>query len=483
MTSLKTQTLAGLKWSSLSQFGRQGMQLLTTIILARLLSPTDFGLVAMAMVVIGFVNIFNDLGLSAAVIQQKNPSSALLHSIFWVNVAFGTLVMLILFLSATWIGHFYQEPQVIPLLQILSLTFVISGLSTLPQALLQRQLAFQQLAKLEIGATLFASGVGISLAVTGHGALSLVYQTLAGAALTTLLLWNASHWRPQWIFDWAAVKMVSRYSLNLTGYSIFNYFIRNADNLLIGRYLGAQELGYYNLAYRILLYPLATISGVIGRVMFPTYAQIQEDDARFRRAYLQVASSIALITFPMMLGFIVLAEPFILTMFGTQWSPVILLVMILAPLGLVQSIGTTVGAIYLAKGRTDWMFKWGIGTGILAMTAFVIGLHWGIIGVAVAYAILSLFILAYPNFAIPFKLINLRVNELWLVIRLPLLSSLLMALTMRGLQFILPAEMSTGWELVILVPVGCVTYLLYSFLVNQAQLLEVYTILKGESKL
>jgi PST family polysaccharide transporter len=217
--------------------------------------------------------------------------------------------------------------------------------------------------------------------------------------------------------------------------------------------------------------------------MFPTYAQIQEDDARFRRAYLKVASSIALITFPMMLGLIVLAEPFILTMFGTQWSPVILLVMILAPVGLVQSLGTTVGAIYLAKGRTDWMFKWGIGTGILAMTAFVIGLHWGIVGVAVAYAILSLFILAYPNFSIPFKLINLRVSELWMVIRRPLLSSLLMALTMRGLQFMLPVEISTGWELVILVPVGCITYLAYSLLVNQAQLREVYTILKGESKL
>jgi PST family polysaccharide transporter len=261
------------------------------------------------------------------------------------------------------------------------------------------------------------------------------------------LLWNASHWRPQWIFEWAEVKTVSSYSLNLTGYSIFNYFIRNADNLLIGRYLGAQELGYYHLAYRILWYPLGTISGVIGRVMFPTYAQIQEDDARFRRAYLKVARSIALLTFPMMLGLLVLAEPFILTMFGTQWSPVILLVMILAPVGLVQAIGTTVGAIYLAKGRTDWMFKWGIGTGILAMTAFVIGLQWGIIGVATAYAIVSILILAYPNFSIPFKLIHLRVSELWLAIRRPLLSSLLMALTMRGLQFILPAEISTGWEL------------------------------------
>ncbi|NJL58329.1 MAG: oligosaccharide flippase family protein [Desulfobacteraceae bacterium] len=219
--------------------------------------------------------------------------------------------MLVVFLCSPLIAHLYHEPKIIPLLKLFSLTFLISGLSILQQAILQRDLAFDKLAQIEIIATLFASMVGIGSAVAGYGAFSLVYQSLALATVMTILLWRESNWRPILIFNLAEVKAISSYSLNLTGFGIFNYFIRNADNLIIGRYLGAQNLGYYDLAYRLMLYPLS-ISGVIGRVMFSVYAQIQDDDAKFRRIYLKVASSIALITFPMMLGLMVIAEPFVL---------------------------------------------------------------------------------------------------------------------------------------------------------------------------
>lgn len=475
MTSLQKSAVSGVKWSSISQVGRQGMQLLTTVILARLLSPSDFGLVGMAMVVIGFVTIFKDLGTSAALIQRKELSEELLSGIFWVNVTFGLLATVVLALIAPVAANFYHEPRIIPILGLLSLTFFISGLSILQQAILEREMAFDKLAKVELFAIASGSVVGIGTALLGAGVWSLVYQTIVVAVVTTILLWISSKWRPKIIFHWAEVKSISSYSLNLTGFQTFNYFSRNADYLLIGRYLGTQDLGYYTLAYRIMLYPLQSISSVLGRVMFPVFSQMQVDDERFRRAYLKVTGTIALVTLPMMLGLWVIAEPFVITVFGMQWKPVITLLIVLAPVGMVQSIGSTVGTIYQAKGRTDWMFRWGVAAGILVVIAFVIGLQWGIIGVALAYTVTSL-ILTYPNFAIPFKLINLPMKHLWQALWRPFLCSLIMLMILFGLKTVLPENLSNGMELGISVFIGVITYLFISWIINRVQIRQILEI-------
>lgn len=502
MPALKHQVTSGIKWSTVSQISRQGTQLITTIILARLLSPSDFGLVGMAMVVIGFIGIFKDLGTSAAIIQRKELSEELLSSIFWVNVGFGTLAMIILFFGAPLGGLFYHESRVVDILRVLALTFFISGLSILQQALLERSLSFNKLAKVEISAVVCGAIVGIGLALRGFGVWSLVFQSLTTVIITTVLLWLVSSWQPKWIFHWNEIKSVSSYSLNLTGFSIFNYFARNADYLLIGRYLGAQDLGYYTLAYRILLFPLQNISSVIGRVMFPVYSSIQDNNHRFANAYLKVAKNIALITFPMMLGILALASPFVLTIFGVKWQPVILLILILAPVGLSQSIGTTVGAIYTAKGRTDWMFRWGIGSGLFVIIAFTIGLHWGIIGVATAYAIAT-FSLSYPSFAIPFRLINLKFSQLLGVLWKPLMNSLIMftaiigfkaallellsnraVLNMIGFEKISSIVLTNAMILGLSIIVGIIVYSAASWVTSKEQLKELWALagFKGSVK-
>ncbi|NEQ62192.1 MAG: MOP flippase family protein [Moorea sp. SIO4A1] len=470
--SLKRVATSGVKWSLVSQVGRQVMQFVTTAILARLLSPSDFGLLGMAMIVIAFIDLFKDLGTSSAVIQRKNISDALLHSLFWINVALGILGIFVIFVISPLAASFYQEPRVTSVLRFLSLNFFISGISILQKAILEKNLAFNTLAKIEICAIVSASFVGIGSALLGFGVWSLVYQSLVLVTVTTVMLWAATSWRPKMIFDWSEVKDVSSYSLNLTAASIWRYFKRNADYLLIGRVLGSQDLGYYTLAYRIMLYPLQNISHVIARVMFPVFSQIQDDNAKFRSAYLKVIGLIALISFPMMVGLWVAAEPFVLTLLGSQWQPVILLLMILAPVGMEQSLGTTVGTIYKAKGRPDLQFRWGIVSGILILTAFVIGLQWGIVGVAVAYVIAS-FLWCYPSFNIPFSLIHLRMRDFGAVLWRPLVASLLMLLVLVGLKFLLPTGLGSGWVLGILIPIGGISYLLASWCINREQIQQL----------
>ena len=473
MSDLKSKTVSGIKWSGISQFGRLGTQILTIIVLARLLLPSDFGLVGMAMVVVGFINIFKDLGTTAAVIQRQELSNTLLSSIFWVNVCFGFLFALILFLAAPIIGVFYREPRIVSVLQVLSTSFVVSAFGILHQALLERTLTFNSLAKLEISSLLLGAIVGIVLAFGGAGVWSLVFQSLTTTVAATIFLWLSSSWRPQWIFRWLEIRQVGSFSLNLVGFNLYNYAIRNADYLLIGRYLGAQELGYYTLAYRILLFPVQNIAAVIGRVLYPVLSTFQDDNKRFSSAYLKVAASIALVSFPLMLGVMALARPFILTLFGQAWEPVILLVTILAPVGLVQSIGTTVGAIYQAKGRTDLMLRWGLGAGILVMIAFVIGLRWGITGVAIAYAAASL-VLLYPSFAIPFRLIDVSFVQMVKLLVPSFLNCILMYIALTIMRFSLPSSLSNTVVLALGITVGLAVYVLGSWLTNQGQIKELW---------
>lgn len=477
--SLRRSAISGVKWSAVSLFGRRALSILTTIILARLLAPSDFGLVAMAAVVIGFIELFKDLGTATAVIQRKDLSQGLLASVFWLNAGFGLAAALVLYFLAPLLGAFYREPRVIPIMQVLSLSFLLSGLSNLQMSLLERNLDFDKLALIEIGTTLFATLVGITAAFLGHGAWSLVYQMLAGNFLGTLLFWSASRWRPSWQFDWPELRSVMGFSLNLTGASIFNYFARNADKFLIGRFLGSQDLGYYDLAYRLMQVPLQGISAVIGRVMFPLYSRMQDDAGQFGRAYLKVASAIALISFPLMLGLTALTGPFVLTLFGAAWMPVIPLLLILAPLGAVQSIATTVGSIYTAKGRTDWALWWTVGAGLLIVLSFVLGLPWGIIGVTASYAIMFL-LLTYPAFAIPFRLIGLEVRDLGRVLWRPAVCSLVMYAVVAGTALWAPQGLPGWLTLSLLVPFGAVVYLASSWAINRALLLEVLSMLRGK---
>jgi O-antigen/teichoic acid export membrane protein len=474
--SLKQDAKFSIKWSSISQIVRQVMQLSTTTVLARFLSPEDFGLVGMANIATGFITLFSDLGTSAVIIQRKEVSDSLLSTLFWVNGVFGFLASLILLLCAPLVAIFYQEPRVTEVLRVLALTFIISGFSIAHKAILEKNLAFNVLAKIEIITVFFASIVGISSAFMGFGVWSLVTQTLTIIATTSIILWITSKWKPQFIFCFNDLKEVSSFSLNLTGFSILNYFVRNADYILIGKFLGTQDLGYYTLAYRLMLYPLQNISAVIGRVMFPVLSKIQDDNAKFRSVYLKAIATISVITFPLMSGLCVLAEPFILTLFGQQWRPVITLVMILSVLGIAQSIATTVGIIYQVKGRTDWMFRWGIATGFLAIIAFVIGLHWGIIGVATAYMIFIV-VVTYPGFAIPFRLIQLPMSDLGLVVWRPLLASLLMIIVILGIKFLLPTFLASGWVLAILASVGCMAYLLASWWINRENIQQLFDII------
>lgn len=480
--TLTQKTIGGVKWSGVSQFVRVSAQVVTSIILARLLLPEDFGLLGMAVVFIGLVAIFNDMGIGSAIVQKQDFNQKNLSSIFWFNLFIGFLAMFIIILAAPLIARFYGQNSLFLIISVMSLSFLFTSLSMVQNSLLIKNLKFKKLALLELTSTISASIIGIILAYLGCGVWSLVWQNVSMTLIYAALVWVTEHWIPEIYFNWKDIKDIIGFSSNLSGFNLLNYFSRNADYLLIGKFLGATALGYYTLAYMMILFPLSNVSSVLSKVMFPVLSQIQNDNSTFRFFYLKSTKYIAFVSFPLMFGLFAVADEFILIIFGTKWVPVIFLTKVLSIVGLIQSIGTTVGPIYLAKGKTDWMFRWGIFSSIIAVNAIFIGLKWGINGVAMCYVLASL-LLAYPSFSIPFKLIDLKLTSFILNLKEETATSLIMFIVVMATATIQKYYLVSNMIMLIsTLVIGVITYLVTVSFVNNLTYKEIKKHILSRSK-
>ena len=478
-TNLTTKTVQGVGWTGASQAMRLTLQLGIIAVIARFLTPEDFGLVAMVAVFTSFILIFRDFGLSAALIQRKELHEEHLSSSFWINVMAGFLLSLAMAALAPAIALFYNEGRLVLITIFLGSTFFISSFSIVQSALFVKEMKFKSLAIVEITALFISGIVAIVLAVAGFGVWSLVWQQITMNFIMTVLIWILSRWRPRFFFRWNRVQEFLGFGLNLTGFNFVNYFNRHLDNLLIGKFLGSIPLGFYNLAYRILLFPIVNISWVIGRVMFPGLSAIQADKNRVKDVYIKATRYIALISFPLMIGVLIVAPEFVRVVFGPQWERSIFLIQILALVGFIQSVGTSVGWIYMSQGRTNILFKWGIITLFVYTTSFILGLKWNVEGVAVAYAIASL-LLAYPNFAIPFRLINLRVGYFIQQFKSIALAAICMGGIVLPLRYILKNifELKNLFTLLLSFAVGTASYMVFLYLFERDVYRETLLLLK-----
>jgi len=381
------------------------------VILARLLSPREFGLVAMITVITNFASIFAELGFSAALIQRQDVTQEHLSSVFWLNLGAGLLLTLVFIAGAPLIAAFYGEPLLTPLTMFIATNFLISSLKIVQNTLRTKSLDFRTLSIVEISAVGISGAVAIGMAYAGLGVWSLAAQSVILSTVTAVWLWKLGNWRPSLTFSWRAVEGLLGFSLSLFGTKLLNYWVRNIDYLLVGRFLGTTPLGIYNRAYDVMLTPQVGVSRVLSRVMFPSFSVIQEDKRRVRSIFLRMTRTIALVTFPMMLGLFAITEPFVLTIFGPKWSEMVPILRLFSLTGMMQSIGTLNGNLYLSQGRADVQFRVGLVLKLIPILGIVIGLRWGVIGVAVGYSFASI-ILAYPSFFFAGRLIGLTFWQL-----------------------------------------------------------------------
>ena len=395
------------------------MSILISAILARLLTPSDFGLIAMVVVFSNFVAIFAGFGLNSAIVQKKDVSDEALSSIFWINVGLGALLSAVFAASAPLIAAFYSQPRLAPLVVFISTTFFITSFCNVSYGLLTKRMNFKSLGIIGICSIGISGSIAVFLAFSGYGVWSLAWFTVLSSVFTAALTLIYARWVPHFLLGLQHVKGLLGFGANLTASSFVTYFAQNMDNLLVGRFLGSAALGFYNLAFNLLVLPVSNISNVVGRVMFPALSIIQHDKQLVRDSYVRANRYIGAISFPLMIWVLVAAPQLIRVVYGPKWISVIPLIQIFALAGLEQSIGINVWWIFASQGRTDEMFKVSIFSTIVVLISFVVGLRWGVEGVVIVYTV-AIYLTAYPIFAIAFRLVDLKVKSalaaLWSVI-------------------------------------------------------------------
>lgn len=368
----------------------QGMKFVITIgatsVMARLLTPQDYGLVGMVAFVTGFVSMYKDLGLAAATIQRKEISADQISTLFWINVLLSVGIALLTAAIAPLVAWFYGEPRLTWITVASAIGFVIGGLAVQHEALLRRQMRYFALALISLSSIAIGYVVGIVMAWRGFQYWALVASQLAVVATTTILTVILCGWMPGLPKRDTGVRSMIRFGGNLTGFTTINYFARNLDSLLIGRFWGAQQLGLYNRAYQLMALPIDQINEPVSSVAVPSLSRLTDSPESYRRAYLRMLEKIALLTMPGVALMIVTSDSIIRIVLGEQWMGATQIFVLLGVSALFQPIANTTGWLLISQGRTNHMLQWGLISGPIIMLAIVAGLPWGAIGVAASYA-------------------------------------------------------------------------------------------------
>ena len=411
------QVFSSVRWLAVGHVATQAGRLLVSVVLARLLEPADFGILTMASVFTVFATLFSTLGAGPVIVQRPQLSERLLRSLATLGLGMGLAITVGLVVAAFPIAAFYREPPVTWIVMALGTTFLVTSLGVVPEGLLQREMRFSRLVSIDFLQLVVGSSTSVILAVRGMGVWALVIGSIVANTVRSAALVTSSPWRMRFGFDAAEVRGIVGFSAGVMGANVVNYLARYTDRLVIGRLLGATQLGYYDYAYRFYVYPQEAITSVLIRIMFPTFSRMQNDPGQLGRAFLRANGAIALITFPMMIGLAAVADPFVRVVLGDRWAPIIPLVQILAPVAMLSSLAATPGQLFLALGRAGLRFWWAVGYTSAIVVAILCGVPWGVQGIALAFGAVMVPI-NIVAFWLAMHLVGLPLKSVWVVLRL-----------------------------------------------------------------
>ncbi len=387
--NLKQKTITGFAWSFIESIIGQGITFFVGIILARLLSPKEFGLIGMLIIFISISQLLIDSGFSHALIRKQNCSQQDYSTVFYFNIVLGISLYFLLFIAANAISVFFHEPTLKPLIRVLGLAIIINSFTIIQNVLLTKQINFKLQSKISI-ASFFISGIiGIYMAYTGWGVWSLVTMTVFKYSVNSVLLWFWNKWKPIWCFSRRSFTELFSFSGKLFVTQLIDTLYRNLYYVIIGKYFAAAELGYYTRAEQFQSLPSANLQGVIGRVSYPVLATLQNDAPRLRDTYKKLIRSTMLITFVLMLGMAASAESMVLSLVGEKWEPCIIYLQLLCFVGIFYPLSALNLNMLYVKGRTDLALRIEIVKKVLWIPVFVLAVLFGIKVMILSMIILS----------------------------------------------------------------------------------------------
>ena len=464
-TSLGQSAVKGVFWVGAGQAIKQAIAIGTSITLARLLAPSDFGVFAMILFAIELAQVFSDFGFGSAIVQRRVTSSLILSTSFWLGMGFALVSGTILAASGPLLAHYFKQPILVPLAIAGAVNLVIACALVVPQALLSQRFAFRAQTQSQLIGSIAGAGAAVIAAYSGVGLWSLVIQPITGTLVTLCMMLLAAKWLPRFEFSLSAVRDMLRFGSHLLGSNVIDTLGRNLQNIILGRSLGPGPLGLYNMAHGVTYPPIYQISAVVVRVLFPTLVNLRDEPHRMKAAYLRIVGAIAMLTFPCMTGLFAVANDFVLVVLGQKWMSMVPALKIICWVVMCQSVATTATTVLLSKGNSKILFYFSIVSTALIGIGLLIGSHWGLLGTAMGWGIAAIInYVMIIHFSM--KKIDTSLGEFLAALRGPLLAAVIMSLiviaTISQLAMLAPL-----WRLTAGIVVGAVTYVLLTFLLNR----------------
>lgn len=396
--SLKNKTKKGLFWSALERFGTQSVSAIFAIFLARLLSPEDYGMVAMPMVFLVLAQCFVDCGFGSALVRKKDLKEEDIVTAFYFNIAVGFICYLILFSISPLVADFYNTPKLADLLKVSAIGVFISSFGSVQQALLTKEIDFKRQARISLCASFLSGIVGVTLALTGFGVWALVFQALCNQTVRATLLWVTSKWRPQGKWSHSSFSYLWNFGSKMLASGILDTIYNNIYPIIIGKFFSKSDLGNYTTANQFASLPSSNLTGVLQRVTFPVLSTIQDDDERLARNYRKILRLSAFIVFPLMMGLSSAANPFVRVILGDKWEGCIILLQLACFYMMFYPIHAINLDLLQVKGRSDLFLKLEIIKKVMGVAIMAIAIPYGIVcmvGSGILTSILALVINTY----------------------------------------------------------------------------------------
>lgn len=408
--SLRSRTVNALFWSFLESVGQRAVQVLISIVLARLLFPEQFGLIGMLTIFMATGQAFLDSGFGAALVQKRDATPTDVCSIFYFNIAAGAATASLLCLAAPLIAAFYNQPILVPLIRVLSLTVVINSVGLIHSITLTREINFKTQAAISVIGSLLSGVIGITMAATGFGVWSLATQQISNAFFRTVFLWLLNPWRPVNLFSLKSLREMFGFGSRLLASGLLNQIFDNIYLLVIGKLFSATDLGLFTRAKSLADIPSQTLSGMVAQVTFPVFATIQDDPARSKRGMKKALTTLVMVNFPMMIGLAAVARPLVLVLLTDRWAESIPYLQAFCFLGLLFPLHAINLNLLQALGRSDLFLRLEIIKKVLIVANIAVTWQWGVSAMIDGMIVVSL-LSYYLNSFYTGMLIDYRIWE------------------------------------------------------------------------
>ena len=432
MTSVRKNLTTGIVYTAITRYSGVIISIIIGAVLARLLSPAEFGVVALVTVFISFFNILSDVGIGPAIIQNKELTKKDIESIFLFSLILGFILAIVFYSSSTLIASFYHNPELIPLTRFLSLTVLFSAFRVVPNALLLKKLKFKQVGVVTIIVQLFSGGIAVILAYEGYSYYALVYKSIFDGVFIFILFYWLSPINLKFEFQKGAIKKIIHFSSFQFFFNFINFFSRNTDNLLIGKFISPVSLGFYDKSYQLMMMPVQNLTHVITPVLHPVLSAFQNDKNKIFNSYLKVVKLLAIIGFPLSVFLYFSADEIIFILYGSQWVESVPVFKILALTVGIQMVLSSSGAIFQAVNRTDLLFYSGVFGTILMVGGICYGIFVGKNLETVGYGLMVAFIINFFQgfYFLIYKALKASLKTFFNVFLMPLLIAFIILLSL-----------------------------------------------------